>query len=106
MSSRGPPKLIAVAELAAHADPNAITQTWPHIARVYPTLLITVGLIALVALGRRMPFELVLYTISVLLSTLLLGAVHHWARRLSPDLAHVLADAAVAVPMALILVAW
>lgn len=93
-------------ETDAHADPNAITRTWPHIARVYPTLLLTVGLVALVALGRRMPFELVLYTIAVLLSTLLLGAVHHWAKRLSPDLAHVLADAAVAVPMALILVAW
>jgi hypothetical protein len=35
----------------------------------------------------------------------LLGIVHRFARRLSPDLAHVLADAALVAPITLILVA-
>lgn len=89
----------------AHNDPNAITRTWPHIAQVYPTLLLTVALLAGFALVRRLPLELLLYSAAVLLSTLLLGVVHHLAKRLTPELAHVLADAAVVLPMALVLVA-
>lgn len=92
-------------ETDAHSDPHAITRTWPHIARVYPTLLITLAAIALFALGQKVPLTLLLYPAAVLMSTLLLGIVHHLAKRLTPDLAHVLADAAVVVPMALNLVA-
>lgn len=93
-------------EADAENDPNAITRTWPHIAQVYPTLLLTAVVLAVFALGRRMPFELLIYSVAVLLSTLLLGVVHHLAKRMTPDLAHVLADAAVVAPMALIVVAW
>lgn len=93
-------------ETDAVNDPNAITRTWPHIAQLYPTLLSTTVLLAIFALGRRMPFELLIYTVAVLLSTLLLGVVHHLAKRITPELAHVLADAAVVAPMALIVMAW
>jgi hypothetical protein len=89
----------------AHSDPNAITRTWPQIARVYPALLITLAGIAVFALVRKVPAALLFYPAAILLSTVLLGVVHQFARRLSPDLAHVLADAALVAPMALILVA-
>jgi hypothetical protein len=92
-------------ETDAQSDPNAITQTWPQIARVYPTLLITLALIAVYALVQQVSFTLLLYPAAVLFSTVLLGLVHQYAKRLSPDLAHVLADAAVVLPMALIVVA-
>lgn len=93
-------------ETDAQSDPNAITRTWPHIGRVYPTLLLTVAVLAVFMLGRKMPLELLFYSLAVLLSTLLLGVVHHLAKRVTPDLAHVLADAAVGVPMALMLAVW
>ena len=93
-------------ETDACSDPNAITRTWPEIARVYPTLLLTLAAIAVYALIQRVPFTaLLLYPAAILLSTVLLAVLHRFARRFTPDLAHVLADAAVVVPMALILVA-
>lgn len=92
-------------ETDAQSDPNAITQTWPQIARVYPTLLITLAVIAVIALVKQGSAVLLLYPAAVLFSTVLLGVVHQYAKRLSPDMAHVLADAAVVLPMALIVVA-
>ncbi len=91
-------------ETDASSDPNAITQTWPQVARVYPTLLITLAVIAVVALVQNVPAGLLLYPGAVLVSTGLLGLVHWFAKRLTPDLAHVLADVAVVAPMALILI--
>lgn len=90
----------------AQNDPNAISQTWPHIARVYPTLLLTLAVLAGCALSRRLPVELLLYSLAVLLSTVLLGVVHHVAKRITPELAHVLADAALAGPILVLAVAW
>jgi hypothetical protein len=93
-------------ETDACSDPNAITRTWPEIARVYPTLLLTLAAVAVYALIQRVPFTvLVLYPAAILLSTVLLAVLHRFARRFTPDLAHVLADAAMVIPMALILVA-
>ena len=93
-------------ETDAQSDPNAITRTWPHIARVYPVLLLTLVVAVLAAMSRRMPVELVLYSVAVLISAVLLGVVHHLAKRITPEMAHVLADAAVVLPVALLLVAW
>ena len=42
---------------------------------------------------------------SAITLAMLLAVLHRFARRCTPDLAHVLADAAVVLPMALILVA-
>ena len=69
-------------------------------------LLLTLAAIAVYALIQRVPFTvLLLYPAAILLSTVLLAVLHRFARRFTPDLAHVLADAAVGIPMALILVA-
>ncbi|MFZ4764009.1 MAG: hypothetical protein ACOYMN_03570 [Roseimicrobium sp.] len=82
-----------------HHDRDALAQTWPQIARVYPALLLTLAALAVFAVTRHVPQELLLFGFAILLSTLLLGVVHQLAKRLSPDLAHVLADAALALPM-------
>src|SRR5205814_9145321 len=66
-------------ETDAQSDPNAITQTWPHITRVYPTLLVSLAAIALFALAQHVPVMLMLYPAAVLLSTVLLGVLHHVA---------------------------
>jgi len=81
-------------------DPNAITQTWPGIARMYPALLVSLGAVTIYALSQHMS-ALVLYSgLGVLsFSIALLGLLHHQAKRLNPELSHVLADAALAVPM-------
>jgi hypothetical protein len=92
-------------ETDAHSDPDAITRAWPRIARVYPALLITLAAIATCALVQKVPVPMLLYPAPILLSTLLLGVVHRFAKSLSPDLAHVLADAALVAPIAMILVA-
>jgi hypothetical protein len=93
-------------EADACSDPNAITRTWPDIARVYPALLLTLAVIAVYALIERFSFTVLLfYPAAILLSTVLLAVLHRFARRFTPDLAHVLADAAMVIPMALILMA-
>lgn len=93
-------------ETDACSDPNAITRTWPGIARAYPALLLTLAVIAVAALIQRVSFTTVLlYPAAILISTLLLALVHRFAKRVTPDLAHVLADAALVTPMLVILVA-
>jgi hypothetical protein len=90
----------------ACSDPHAITRTWPRIVRVYPALLVAVAVFAVSSVwGRRFSVEFLLYPAAVVLSTILLAIVHHFAKRITPDLAHVLADAAVVAPMALIVMA-
>ncbi len=85
-----------------HPDPNGITQTWPHIARMYPLLLAMLAGMVCWALSRQLPFSLLAFSSAVLASTVLLGLVHHLARRLKPELSHVLADAAIALPVLVI----
>lgn len=89
-------------ETDARSDRDAMSQTWPGVGRAYPALLLTVALVAVASLSRRLPVELLLYSVAILLSTLLLGLLHKVARRMAPEMAHVLADAAVALPMALL----
>ena len=88
-----------------HPDPNGITQTWPHIARVYPMLLLSLAAVACWTLSHKMPLPLVLFCSAVLFSTILLGVVHHLARRMTPELSHVLADAAIAIPVLAVVLA-
>ena len=92
-------------ETDAHNDRDAMSQTWPGVGRAYPTLLLVVAAVAVASLSRRLPMELLLYSVAVLLSTLLLGVLHRVAKRMAPEMAHVLADAAVALPMALLVFA-
>ncbi|WP_113961948.1 hypothetical protein [Roseimicrobium gellanilyticum] len=86
-------------------DPDGITQTWPHIARLYPMLLISLAGFVCWTLSRKMPLPLVLFCAAVLFSTILLGVVHHLAKRMSPELCHVLADVAIAVPVLAVVLA-
>jgi hypothetical protein len=86
-------------------DPDGITQTWPHIARMYPLLLLSLAGFVCWTLSRKMPLTLFLFCVAVLFSTLLLGVVHHLAKRISPELCHVLADVAIAVPVLAVVVA-
>lgn len=92
-------------ETDAHNDRDAMSQTWPGVGRAYPMLLLMVAAVAIASLSRRLPTELLLYSVAVLLSTLLLAVLHRLARRMAPEMAHVLADAAVALPMALLVLA-
>ena len=63
-------------------------------------------MIAVATLIPRVSFaNLLLYPAAILISTLLLALVHRFAKRFTPDLAHVLADAALVTPMLVILVA-
>lgn len=87
----------------AEQDPHAITQTWPAIIRMYPLLLASLAGAAvtiLVRLGRHgaPPREMVWFMVAILLSTTLLGTLHAFAKRISPELAHVLADFALVTP--------
>lgn len=82
-----------------HPDPNGITQTWPHVVRLYPLLLLMLAGTVCWGLSRGMPLSLLAFSVAVLFSTVLLGVVHHFARRIKPELSHVLADAAIAVPV-------
>jgi hypothetical protein len=85
-----------------HGDKNAITHTWPQIAKAYPALLIGLAVMLGLSITQSLPRGMMPYTIAVLVSMALLGWVHYVARRASPELSHVLADVAVALPMALI----
>ena len=88
----------------ASFDPDAICQSWPGIMRVYPVLLLTLAVVSAGVLHLRVPVESLHLALAVLSGTLLLGALHLFARRLRPDLSHVLADAAVALPILVIMV--
>jgi hypothetical protein len=88
-----------------HPDPNGITQTFPHMARVYPMLLLCLGAVACWTLSHKMPVPLFLFCSALLLSTILLGVVHHLARRMTPELSHVLADVAIALPVLAVVLA-
>lgn len=80
-------------------DPNAITRTWPRIARLYPTLLTALILSAVTSLARGLPVEASRYTWCVLASAVLLGLLHSLSKHLSAELNHVLADAALVTPL-------
>lgn len=97
-----------------HHDPDAITQTWPNVARVYPMLLVTLAGLACwtlyqqfegFTLTQKLPVPLVLFSVAVLMCTALLGVVHHLAKKNPPELSHVLADAAIAVPILVMVMA-
>jgi hypothetical protein len=83
----------------ANRNPDTITQTWPQIVQVYPMLLATLAGAAIMALIREPSGQMQWYIGAILLSTALLGIVHAMAKRLSPDLAHVLADVALVTPV-------
>lgn len=84
-------------------DPNVITLTWPWIPRFYPLLLIATAGLGMYFLHQHIHRELVIYSIAVFGSLILLALVHHFATRLRPELSRVLADAALAVPMIIVL---
>lgn len=87
----------------AASDPTSISQTWPAIARLYPALLLTFGLCAPFLVPRGIHPEIVLLTAAITLSTVFLAALHFFARRLTPELSRVLADAALALPIVLLI---
>ncbi len=84
-------------------DANAISQTWPGIVRVYPILLLTLAVFSSWMLRRHLQLEMIHFAFAILLGTLLLAALHLFARRLRPDLSHVLADAAVVLPIIIVM---
>ena len=83
-------------------DPNAITQTWPFIVRYYPAFLCTLAGVAVLALRHHLPVEMARFTMAVLVSTFFLGALHVFAKRLSSELSHVLADVALVTPVVML----
>ena len=87
-------------------DANSISQKWPAVVRVYPLLLLTVAGIAGYMLQRHRHPELLAFTIAIFVSTALLAALHIFASRLRPDLSRVLADAALALPLVVLIVGF
>ncbi len=85
-------------------DPGAIFQIWPAIARVYPLLLLSLAILSVVAIRRAFVPSVLALGGAVFLSTVLLGAVHLFSKRLTPDLARVLVDAALVVPIVIIFI--
>jgi hypothetical protein len=83
-------------------DPNAITQTWPRLVRLYPAMLAALMTIALIALAQQLPVEVSRYTWSVLVSAILLAGLHFLSKRISSELSHVLADAALITPVVML----
>jgi len=81
-------------------DRGAIFQIWPGVARVYPLLLISLAALSIFAIQQNLSREVLAFGAAVFLSALLLGAVHWASRRISADLARVLADVALILPMA------
>ncbi len=87
----------------AFFDANAISQTWPKIVRVYPALLLTLAALSSWMLRLHVSLEMLSFACAILLGTLLLAALHLFSRRLRPDLSHVLADVAVALPIIIVM---
>ncbi|WP_038165051.1 hypothetical protein [Verrucomicrobium sp. BvORR106] len=80
-------------------DKNAITHTWPVMVQLYPALLVGFFVALGLIVSRDAPQGMQPYIVAVLTSLVLLGVVHHLAKKFSPELSHVLADVAVALPM-------
>ncbi len=87
----------------AKHDPNAITRTWPRVPRAYPLLLIGLCAMAFYAMSQNWEAKVIVYCLAVIASAALLGAVHFMAKRLKPELGHVLADVALVIPIAALL---
>lgn len=84
-------------------DASTICQTWPGIVRVYPVLLLTLAVLSSWMIRLHVPHEMLHFAFAILLGTLLLATVHLFSKRLRPDLSHVLADAAVALPIIIVM---
>ena len=80
-------------------DSDGIMEIWPDIVRVYPVLLLTLAGAAMMVLYQQPAGQMSWYIGAILLSTALLGVVHNWAGRLSPDMVRVLADMALVTPL-------
>ena len=90
-------------------DPDTLAQNWPAVMRVYPMLLVSLAGAAVttwVRMGSHgaPPREMVWFVVAILLSTTLLGMLHTFAKRISPELAHVLAHVALVTPALFFLV--
>ena len=81
-------------------DPHAITQITPFIVRAYPPFLAVLGFVALWLLFQKRFTE---FALAILVSTMLLGALHLLAKRISTELARVLADAALITPVVILM---
>jgi hypothetical protein len=86
-------------------DPGAIFQIWPGVARVYPLLLLSLAVFSVLAIGQTFSRDILAFGGAIFLSTLLLGALHYFSKRMSADLARVLADAALVLPILVIFIA-
>lgn len=89
----------------ASFDTNAISQTWPGIVRVYPVLLLTLMALSSWILSLHVHMDMLQFAFAILWGTLLLASLHLFARRLRPELSHVLADAAVVLPIIIVMAA-
>jgi len=86
-------------------DPGAIFQIWPGVARVYPLLLLSLAVFSVLTIRQAFSKDILAFGGAVFLSTLLLGALHYFSKRISADLARVLADAALVLPILVIFIA-
>lgn len=96
---------IACYEKESDRDPQAITHVWPEIGQFYPALLLAFASLVIFEMGKGMSCGTFYYHIAILLGVMLLGSVHFLSKRISSELAHVLADIALMLPVLVMLLA-
>lgn len=90
---------IGIACYEKDGDPHAITHVWPGVRQHYPLLLLALATLVFFEMGKNLPNGVFYYHVAILIGTALLGAVHYLSGRISSELARVLADIALMLPV-------
>lgn len=96
---------IACYEKESDRDSQAITQVWPKVGQFYPALLLALASLVFFEMGKGLSDGIFYYHMAILIGVALLGAVHFLSKRISSELAHVLADVALMLPVLVMLLA-
>lgn len=96
---------IGIACYEKDGDPHAITHVWPGVGQFYPALLLAFASLVIFEMGKGISGELFYYHVAILTGVALLGAVHGLSKRLPSEMAHVLADLALMLPVFVMLLA-
>lgn len=80
-------------------DPHAITHVWPEVRQYYPLLLLGFVTLVFFEMGKDLPTGVFYYHVAIVTGAALLWAVHFLSRRIPAELARVLADLALMLPV-------
>ncbi|CAN5750489.1 hypothetical protein BH11VER1_BH11VER1_29250 [soil metagenome] len=90
---------IGIACYEKDGDPHAITHVWPEARQYYPLLLLAFTTLVFFEMGKNLAQGVFYYHVALLFGAAILGAVHYLSKRVSSELAHVLADTALMLPV-------